>query len=233
MILASCVGEPAVSPPASPSPSPLPVPGPTAHPSASVDPRPAPGTTPTAYEPDVAAQDVPTAALIPVGARPTGEWFAFTRDGVMIVVAWAERGDDITAAPRGVAIWRRSATSPHWRRILVRTTRPADRVTEIGATAADVTGDGSDDVLLFEGGSGTGGCGLWLVLEPVRLERIFRRDLCDGRVDPAPTETPGLVVTESVYGPGDAHCCPSAIRRTTLRWIGSGWRVTDRAETAA
>jgi hypothetical protein len=231
VMLASCVGEPSVSPPASPSLSPIPAP--TARPSPSVDPGPAPGATPTSYEPDVAAQDVPASALVPAGARPTGEWFAFTEDGVMIVVAWAERGEDVTAVPRGVSIWRRSATSPHWRRILARTVRATDRVIEIGATTADVTGDGSDDVLLFEGGSGTGGCGAWLVLEPVLVERIFRRDLCDGRVDPAPAQTPGLVVTEAVYGPGDAHCCPSAIRRTTLAWTGSDWRVTDRAEAAA
>jgi hypothetical protein len=36
------------------------------------------------------------------------------------------------------------------------------------------------------------------------------------------------VLTGSVYRQGDAHCCPSAIRRTTLIWTATMWRVIDR-----
>jgi hypothetical protein len=185
---------------------------------------------PTGYDPDVAPEEVPPDSLIPVGATATGEWFAFTDRGVMIVVSWAEPGDAITELPRGVAVWRRADSSPHWRLASVRRHGPDAGLTEIQATTADVTGDGSDDVLLFEGTSGSGGCGSWLVLELLADARIFRRDLCDARVEPAAAD-PGLVLTESVYRPGDAHCCPSAIRRTTLVWTGSGWKVAERTET--
>ena len=52
--------------------------------------------------------------------------------------------------------------------------------------------------------------------------------LCDGRIEPGPPGAPGLVLTGAVYRQGDAHCCPSAIRQTTLTWTGTMWRVTDR-----
>jgi hypothetical protein len=233
LVLASCGAGP--STPASRS-SPPPV-SPSLDASPSVEPSAAPdrvsGGTPTAYGPDVAAQDVPPDALIPSGAIPTGEWFAFTDAGVMILIAWAEDGEDITELPRGVALWRPAPSAPHWRLASVRTHRANEGLTEIQVTAADVTGDGSDDAILFEGTGGTGGCGSWLVLELLSAERIFRKDLCDGRIEPGPPDAPGLVMTESVYHPGDAHCCPSALRRTSLAWSGSTWRVTDRSEAPA
>ena len=37
---------------------------------------------------------------------------------------------------------------------------------------------------------------------------------------------------ESVYGPGDPHCCPSGVRTSTLEWDGTRWRVTSREETS-
>ena len=104
---------------------------------------------------------------------------------------------------------------------------------EIQVTTADVTGDDSDDAIVLEGTSGSGACGTWFVLELRSLERIFDRALCDARVEPAPAGSSGLVLTESVYREGDSHCCPSALRQTTLGWTGSRWRVTDRTETSA
>ncbi len=40
-----------------------------------------------------------------------------------------------------------------------------------------------------------------------------------------------LVVTSSVYRPGDSHCCPSATRLTTLSWNGRRWIVADKQVT--
>jgi hypothetical protein len=184
---------------------------------------------PTGYDPDVGAPEVPPEAMIPESASITGEWFAFTGDGLMIVVAWAEPGGDLTELPRGFAVWRRAASAPHWRPAFVRRHRAEEGLTEVQVTTADVTGDGSDDVLAFEGIGGSGACGSWLVLDLLSMERIYRKDLCDGRIEPA--QPPGLVLTESVYRAGDAHCCPSAMRRTSLVWSGSGWRVTERTES--
>jgi hypothetical protein len=144
----------------------------------------------------------------------------------MVVSAWVEPGSDFTRLPRGFAVWRRHDEGPHWRADLVRRHDPEDEIREIQITTGDVTGDGSDDALVFEGIGGSGACGRWSVIDLARLEDTYRRDLCDGRIEPGP---PGLTLTESVYRAGDAHCCPSATRTTSLAWTGTRWRVTDRS----
>lgn len=238
LLVGACAREAPTPPPVTdptpstrPEPDPIdPTPTPIPTPSPPTDPFP-PGI-PTTYGPNVAAEDVPPEALIPAEAIPTGQWFAFTDNGVTILIAWAEAGADVTRLPRGIAVWRRAGSAPHWRLASVRTHRARAGVTEIQVTTADVTGDGSDEAIVFEGTSGSGTCGTWLVLDLRSLDPVFDRDLCDARVEPAPAE-PGLVLTESVYLEGDSHCCPSALRRTTLGWTGSRWRVTDRTETSA
>ena len=234
-MLASCVGEPTEAPQPSVTPTAASSPAPTSSPTLGPGPSPVttPETRPHTFGPDVPEQEIPSAALIPVGATATGEWFAFTDHGVMIVVAWAEPGEEITHVPRGIAVWRHAAADPHWRVAWMQERRASAGVSEIVVTAADVTADGSDDVVIFEGTSGSGGCGWWIVLDLLDVERIFARHLCDARIEAGPAGAPGLIVTESVFEPGDSHCCPSAIRRTTLAWTGSRWRVTDRIETAA
>jgi hypothetical protein len=219
---------PAMSTPVSSSPTPTlaPTPDPT--------PELEPGEMPTSYAPDAEPPEVPPEAIVPVGASVDREWFALTDDGVMLVVAWFEPGEDISALPRGFAVWRHDVGSPHWRLAYVdRSGR--DGLSDIRITTADVTGDGSDDVLAFEADpfGGTGGCGTWLVVRLPEGDRIYRQALCDGVVQPGPLGAPGLVLTESVYRSGDAHCCPSAVRTTTLVWDGSDWRVTDRTVTEA
>ncbi len=42
----------------------------------------------------------------------------------------------------------------------------------------------------------------------------------------------GLEITEAVYAPGDAHCCPSAFRTTVLTYAGDGrWTVASKTVT--
>jgi hypothetical protein len=188
---------------------------------------------PEAYGPDDEPSEVPPEALIPAGATPTGEWFAFTDDGVLIVVAWVEPAVDLEHAPRGLGVWRRAGAAPHWRPAFVRRHEASAGLTEIQVKTADVTADRSDDLLIFEGSGGTGACGTWLVVDPRPMRRIYGKDLCDGRVEPAPPDEPGLLLTESVFRPGDAHCCPSAMRTTTLVWTGGRWTVADRTVTEA
>lgn len=178
---------------------------------------------------DVGPPELPPEDLVPEGADVTGEWFAFTDDGVMVLIAWAEPGSDYARLPRGFAIWRRHASSPYWRVGVVERHEADDGIQEIQISTTDLTGDGSDDALVFEGVGGSGACGRWLVIDLVRREETYRRRICDGRIDPGPMGSPGLVLTESVYRKGDAHCCPSAIRATTLTWTGKAWRVTDRS----
>jgi hypothetical protein len=233
---AGCGGPPAVDVPsptvttiASPAPSPSLTPTPTLQPTPSDEPS--AGEMPPSFGPDLEPAEVPVEALVPAGADVTGQWFAFTEDGVVILVAWVEPGDDPLALPRGFASWRRAASPPHWRAAFVERLSARTGVREIQMSTTDVSGDGSDDALVYEGLGGSGACGRWLVIDLLRSVRTFGTRLCDGGVEPSDPGSPGLVVTESVFRPGDAHCCPSAIRRTTLSWDGGRWRVTDEDVT--
>jgi len=188
---------------------------------------------PTSFAADVSPPELPPEDLVPEAADVTGKWFAFTDDGVMVVIAWVEPGSDFSRLPRGFAVWRRHGSAPYWRADLVRRHDAEDGIQEVQITTADLTGDSSDDALVFEGVGGSGACGSWSAIDLVRLKVTYRRQICDGRIEPGPLGSPGLVVTRSVYRQGDAHCCPSAVRKTTLTWNGTAWRVTDSTLTAS
>jgi hypothetical protein len=213
--------------------APSPTPSPTTEPSPEPSPSPEPvlGEMPRTFGPDLEPSEIPAERLVPNGADLTGRWFGFTDEGVVVLVAWVEPGGDLFRLPRGFAVWTRYSSSPHWRAALVERHPANERVQEIQIETTDLTGDGSDDALVFEGVGGSGACGLWLVIDLLRIEPTFDTSLCDGRVAPAPPGAPGLEITESVFRQGDAHCCPSAIRRTTLAWDGAAWRVTARDVT--
>ena len=181
---------------------------------------------PTSIDRDLQPPALPLEEMIPEGADLAGQWFAFTDRGVMVLVSWVEAGTDFTRLPRGYAVWQRFDAAPHWRAELIERHTAEDAVQEIQIATEDMSGDGSDDALVFEGVGGSGACGRWSVIDLNRLRRIYGKRLCDGRIDPGAIGTPGLVITRSVYREGDAHCCPSAIRETALTWTGSGWRVT-------
>jgi hypothetical protein len=201
-------------------------------PSPSTEPSPspelAPGEMPSTFTPDVEAAELPFDQLVPGRADVTGQWFGFTDEGVVVLVAWVEPGSDPFRLPRGFALWRRHASSPHWRVGLVERHDADEGIQELAVATADLTSDGSDDALVFEGIGGSGGCGRWVVIDLAREKETYRRELCDGRIDAGPPGSPGLVMTESVYRDGDAHCCPSAMRETTLAWTGTAWRVTEK-----
>ena len=183
---------------------------------------------PRAFATDLEPAALPPEELVPVGADVTGRWFGFTDQGAIVLVAWAEPGSDFSRLPRGFALWIRHDSSPHWRAGLVERYDADEAIQEIDMSTTDLTSDGSDDALVFEGVGGSGACGRWLVIDLIRRKQTFRREICDGRIDPGPPGSPGLLLTGSVYREGDAHCCPSAMRETTLRWIGKAWRVTER-----
>ena len=196
-------------------------------PAASPEPAPTSGGVPTSVEEDLPPPALPFEAMIPEGADLTGRWFADTDGDVTVLLSWVEPGSDFARLPRGYAVWRRFGSAPHWRAELVERHQAEDAVQEIQIATTDMSGDGSDDALVFEGVGGSGGCGRWSLIDLVRVRRIYGKRLCDARIDPGPFEAPGLVITRSVYREGDAHCCPSAMRETVLTWTGSGWRVTS------
>jgi hypothetical protein len=183
---------------------------------------------PRTFAADLEPVELPIEKLVPEGADVTGRWFGFTDLGAVVLVAWVEPGSDFSRLPRGFALWIRHDSSPHWRAGLVERHDAEEGVQEIDMSTTDLTGDRSDDTLVFEGVGGSGACGRWLVIDLIRRKETFRREICDGRIDAAPPGSPGLVLTESVYRKGDAHCCPSAMRETTLRWSGRAWTVTGK-----
>jgi hypothetical protein len=179
---------------------------------------------PTSVDEDLSPPALPLDEMIPEGADLTGRWFANTDRDVMVLLAWVEPGSDLARLPRGYVVWQRFGSAPHWRAGFVERHSSRDAVQEIQIVTTDMSGDGSDDALVFEGVGGSGACGRWSLIDLNRLSRIYGRRLCDGRIDPG---SPGLVITRSVYREGDAHCCPSAMRETVLAWTGSSWRVTS------
>lgn len=193
--------------------------------------EPAAGETLQTFGPDLEPAEIPPEDLVPEDASVTGRWFGFTDDGIGVLVAWVEPGSDVFRLPRGFSFWERFPSMPHWRAVLVQHHDANEGTQEIQISTTDLTGDRSDEALVFEGVGGSGACGSWLVIDLLRAKETFARHLCDGRIDPGPPESPGLVITESMFRPDDAHCCPSAFRETTLAWIGKAWRVTDTQVT--
>jgi hypothetical protein len=90
-----------------------------------------------------------------------------------------------------------------------------------------VTGDGSDDLVVFAATGGSGACGMYLVIDLAAGRPIHRLpSVCDTSLIPDPS-IPGLVLTQAEFAPGDPHCCPSAVLTTTLTYDGEGWTESE------
>jgi hypothetical protein len=190
-----------------------------------------PAGVPPTYGRDVPSGDVPLKALVPKGSRVEGSWYATTSAGDAIVVAYAQPSGDPFRAERGFVVWRRFADAPPWR-ALYGVDHPAeDSVMTTQVLTEDLTGDGSPDALVNEVTGGSGSCGIWRVLDLASGAEIWRRSLCDAQIAPS-VHPVGLEITEAVYAPGDAHCCPSAFRTTVLTYAGDErWTVASKTVT--
>ncbi|HXF73677.1 MAG TPA: hypothetical protein VNO79_13845 [Actinomycetota bacterium] len=233
-LLASCTGGGPATPtgPPSPtgSPSPTGAPGPTTSPSPS--PAPAfdlPPGAPTTFDRDLPPTEVPIAPLLPEGARSEGVvYLGAEGEPARIAVLWS-RGEDPLARMRGLAVWAPFEDPPPWRVVYAFTDRPREQVLGIRPQTGDLTGDGREDLLTFEETGGTGACGRWRVIAQTEggAEEILHRETCDTTIDLTGEGT--LLVREAVFAPDDPHCCPSAVRLTTLAWTGARWRVVERS----
>ena len=213
----STPGSPAGSPSASPSA------GPTPEPELQL-----PADAPTLVDEAADVARVSAGDLSPL--VPPGAEIGFTalqtrpQDPIdQIAIAW-RRGDDAFASTHGLVVWQRFA-GPEWRALYGFTDRPRTGVLGITLEPGDLTADGIADLLTGEHTGGSGACARWRVVasEPGMASEIFRRDACDTDIVIAAGE---LRIREAVYEPGDAHCCPSAFRVTTLRWDGASWVET-------
>jgi hypothetical protein len=233
-LVAACHGG-TVAPTASPATTALTLVSSAPAPPASSRPSPsttAPSGLPSALGADLPAGDVPVTELVPAGTEPTGSWFANTNAGDAIAVAWEVPGPDPFRADRGFVVWRHTGDPVLWRPVFA-VTYPAARHPVLGITATvdDVTGDGSDDVLVFAETGGSGGCGTYLVVDAASGAQAFRRSVCDASIEPS-VDPAGLILTEAVYAHGDPHCCPSATRTTVLRAEADGAWTTVSVTTA-
>jgi hypothetical protein len=224
LLVTSCGGSEVATPSAAPAAAPGTSPSSTASPVAppptpTGDPDPAlPAGVPGSFADDVPGGDLPLRALIPAGTTVTDSWLASTSTGDSVTVAFIEPGRDPFVSAQGFVVWRRQrGSSPPWRPVFG-IVHPKDAgILAIQGITGDATGDGSDDVLLFEATGGVGNCGTWRVLDPGAGVQRWHRSLCDARVDVG-AEPAGLVLTETVYEPGDPHCCPSAIKVSVLEY---------------
>ncbi len=221
--------SPTASPP---SPTPPPSTTPPATPTIA-PPIDLPNDAPRRYGKDLAVDQVPIAGLLPPGAQATSVSRLSPPQGPVpqIVAAWT-RGSNPFAAEHGLVVWQRFDAGRPWRVVYAFTDGPASGVLGVRFETGDLTGDGVADVLAFEDTGGSGGCGVWRAVEtgPGVATGIFRRATCDAQVR---IEAGALTIREAMFAPGDAHCCPSSFRTTTLRWDGTAWTVVARRVTKA
>jgi hypothetical protein len=219
LVLTACGGSSDPPPPTAPSVAPSP---------AQV-----PDGVPPSFEDDVAAENVPTPALIPQGAAVTQAWT--NQAGDAIAVAWESPGGDPFRRDRGVAVWRRfhdggAPWRPVWGQAF-----PAGRdepVLGVDARFADVTGDSSADALVFASLGGSGACTATWVIDVAAGAQAYRDRGCD-RVIEASSDPVGLRIREAVYAPGDPHCCPSGFRETILVYDNGAWRAASSSVSPA
>lgn len=243
--LAGCDGGDAATPTRSPSPSPVESPSPsrppeTVTPTATASQGPTgspaappvlrlPEDAPVAFDGEVSA-DGPFEELIPPGAEVLDAWYRgpFRAMPAWVGVVWA-RGDDPFARELGLVLWQRAPDAPSWRVAYAITDPPERGVLGISVELGEVTGDAVDDVLSFEETGGSGACGTWRVISPVPGGALtaLKRRTCDARISVVAGH---LQLREAVFEPGDAHCCPSAFRTTTLEWDGTAFVSTDVRE---
>jgi hypothetical protein len=186
-----------------------------------------PPGVPRTYGRDDDQADLPYDRLVPAGADVTGTWFP---DRETVIVTWGV-GDDPFLREQGLVVWRRTGSDPPWIATYAFRDPKKEGVLGIQVVTGDATGDGEADALVSESLGGSGACGRWQViaLSPAGDAPIYTKDLCDGSIEIS-AKPVGIRLIESIYGPGDPHCCPSGIRTSTLGWNGTRWRVTSREE---
>jgi hypothetical protein len=192
-----------------------------------------PVDAPTTYGRRQSTDKVPVAELVPVGAEVTTVRRLLPSPGSVpqIALAWT-RGLDPFSAEHGFELWQLFLHAPAWRVVYAFTDPPSEGVLGVRFDVGDVTGDAIPDALTFEDKGGSGGCGVWRVVQSGAgfATPIFRRSTCDTQIELA---SGTLRIRSAEYEPGDSHCCPSRFRTTTIRWDGYGWTVVGRVVTPA
>ena len=186
-----------------------------------------PAGVPRRYGPDAEPGDLPLEELVPKDADVTGQWFATLSDGRQVVLVAFSRGGDVFGSEQALLEWVRSEDTPHWRPVFAVDEPPEAGVLGITVRTGDATGDGSPDALSFAATGGSGACGTWRLIDLSGAADVW--DLvvaCDTSLEFS-TDPVGLSMTEAIFKPGDAHCCPSRFRISQLEFDGTTMIVTD------
>jgi hypothetical protein len=180
------------------------------------------GTVPRTFSGAYGPHDVPLQALVPTRGRVRSAWFVPPAAGIPpeIVLTW---DDDLGL--HGLSVWQRArAPFADWRRIyLLR--RDESLVEKLTATFGDATGDGHDDVLVFQDQDGSGGWGTYRLLAVVagRMRQLYVR-VASSDWTAIHLARGALVVRDGIgkdpRSAGDIHCCPRFIRTRVKRWNG-------------
>lgn len=235
----ACTNEPmpVQSPLVTSSPSPTESPSPTASaspsPSASPQPTVIPPAWATPIDQLIPGEDIPEARLVPPGTEVTGTWFVPGAADIpdQVVATWGSEAVTFRSK-KGLVVWERYRERPLWRPAYTFVDPPKDGVFGISVLIGDLTGDGHEDLLTFEDRGGSGACGTWRVVAATEFlpDDIYRKDTCDTDITIRDGQ---LVLDEAVFKPGDAHCCPSAFRKTVLEYDGVKWKVVSREVSPA
>jgi hypothetical protein len=135
------------------------------------------------------------------------------------VVVWARPLADDPAVKRfGVRLWQG--------RTIVYEHRSPVNTESAEFEAGDFTGDGHDDLLVFDNTDGSGGCGVYraLATSPGSVRQVSLRLLCEDQGS-IHLQRQGLVFRMGEQrDPATAqqtHCCYRFVRTTVRRWNGS------------
>jgi hypothetical protein len=192
-----------------------------------------PPDAPTIFEADAAPADLPFDRLVPPGAEVDATWILDSPEDPtqQLGIVWS-RGEDPLFRERGFALWMPFDDPARWQIVFAFTDPVNEGVLAIRTVEGDLTGDLVPDLLTFEDLGGSGACGTWRVITSASTtaSQVFHRRTCDAELSIVGNH---LELFEAVFEPGDAHCCPSAFRTTTLEWNGERFVRTNVVESPA
>jgi hypothetical protein len=181
--------------------------------------------------------------FVPSDAQVLNAWTLPAAGGVpeQVAVTWRRQTHRDDYAEYALVIWERSGSpgAPSWRRIhrldKYRYAQKVD-VEDIAVHVGDVSGDGHLDVLAYQDGDGSGGCGDYdlLVTAPAAVHNVFHAEECSDNTVIALRPNALVIDRGLAYAPHGNHIHPvfRTFRRTIKRWNGRRLVTVHRAVIA-
>jgi len=159
-----------------------------------------------------------------------------------VAAAWVRFTRSNSFGTFGVAIWKRPTQGSRWQRIYSRSTPGGKEYSfnDIQLRAADLTLDGTDELIVFEDLGGSAGSYDYRVLlvEGLEVRQLEARHTSEDQT--TIVVQPGALISYDGVGKDpktltSIHCCPRYWRRTVKSWNGNRLVETgvSRVETRA